>query len=40
MDATYVYYTGVRQLSYGAGPVDILRIARTAPGTPQPAPAD
>jgi hypothetical protein len=40
IDATYVYYLGVRQISYGAQPVDILRIARNAPGTPQPTPAD
>jgi len=40
MDATYIYYLGARQVSYGAQPVDIRRIARTAPGTPRPAPAD
>jgi hypothetical protein len=40
MDATYIYYLGVREISYGAQPVDILRIRRNAPGTPQPVPSD
>ena len=40
IDGAYVYYTGVREISYGARPVEIRRISRTAPGTPLPAPAD
>lgn len=40
LDATYVYYLGTRELSYGAQPVNILRVARQAPGTPRPTAAD
>ena len=34
IDATYVYYVGASDFSNGGHPIDIRRIARTAPGSP------